>query len=76
MPGRKGFTRTALPVREPERGQKPYMSCPGQDVAANDLFYFTLFDQPNYLDWYNSMHNGDTLPHASPITRSSSAMTR
>lgn len=42
-------------------GQKPYMSCPGQDVAANDLFYFTLFDQPNYLDWYNSEHNGGTL---------------
>lgn len=42
-------------------GQKPYMSCPGQDTAANDLFYFTLYDQPNYLDWYNSEHNGGTL---------------
>ena len=42
-------------------GQKPYLSCPGQDVAANDLFYFTLYDQPNYLDWYNSEHNGATL---------------
>ena len=42
------------------------MSCPGQGTAANgspnqDLFYFTLFDQPNYLDWYNSVHNGGTL---------------
>jgi hypothetical protein len=47
-------------------GQKPYMSCPGQGTAANtsanqDLFFFTLFDQPNYLDWYNSQHNGGTL---------------
>ena len=49
-------------------GQKPYMSCPGQDVAANDVFYFTLFDQPNYLDWYNNLHNGaasHTLPYNS-----------
>ena len=49
-------------------GQKPYLSCPGQDVAANDLFYFTLFDQPNYLDWYDNLHNGaalHTLPYNS-----------
>jgi len=48
----------------------PYMSCPGQGTNVNgtanqDLFYFTLFDQPNYLDWYNSVHNGGTL-HALP----------
>ena len=42
-------------------GQKPYMSCAGQDTAANDLFYFTLFDQPNYLDWYSNLHNGTAL---------------
>jgi hypothetical protein len=47
-------------------GQKPYMNCPGEgtNVAGTpnqDLFYFTLFDQPNYLDWYNSIHNGGTL---------------
>ena len=48
----------------------PYMNCPGQGLApgaaatpsdptgANpDLFYFTLFDQPNYLDWYNKLHS-------------------
>ena len=50
-------------------GQKPYMSCPGQGLATTgpnpDLFYFTLFDQPNYLDWYNSVHNGGTL-HTNP----------
>jgi hypothetical protein len=42
----------------------PYMNCPGQgtNVGTNaDLFYFTLFDQPNYLDYYNSVHNGGTL---------------
>ena len=45
-------------------GQKPYMSCPGQGTATGtnaDLFFFTLFDQPNYLDWYNSVHNSGTL---------------
>jgi hypothetical protein len=46
--------------------QKPYMNCPGQGTAVNgspnqDLFFFTLFDQPNYLDLYNSQHNGGTL---------------
>jgi len=47
-------------------GLKPYMSCPGQGTATagspnQDLFFFTLYDQPNYLDWYNSVHNGGTL---------------
>jgi hypothetical protein len=45
-------------------GPLPYMSCPGQGTNTGtnqDLFYFTLFDQPNYLDWYNSVHNGGTL---------------
>ncbi|HYM05341.1 MAG TPA: DUF1565 domain-containing protein [Terriglobales bacterium] len=61
-------------------GQKPYMSCPGEGVAPTttsspnlnpdgnsnnpDLFFFTIFDQPEYLDWYNAMHNGGTLHHA------------
>jgi hypothetical protein len=48
-------------------GLKPYMSCPGQgtNVAGSpnqDLFYFTLFDQPNYLDWYTSIHSGGATP--------------
>ena len=47
-------------------GQKPYMSCPGQMPAPTatspgDLFYFSLYDQPAYLDLYNSQHNGGTL---------------
>ncbi len=45
---------------------KPYMSCPGQGTGAagavnQDLFFFSLYDQPNFLDWYNSVHNGGTL---------------
>jgi hypothetical protein len=50
----------------------PYMNCPGQGTAANgspnqDLFYFTLFDQPNYLDWYNGIHSTpQNAPHALP----------
>ena len=47
-------------------GEKPYLSCPGQGTNASgtpnqDLFFFSLYDQPNYLDWYNSVHNGGTL---------------
>jgi hypothetical protein len=45
-------------------GQKPYMSCPGQGTASGtnaDVFYFSLFDQPEYLDWYASLHGAGTL---------------
>jgi hypothetical protein len=45
-------------------GQKPYMSCPGQGTSTGtnaDLFFFSLYDQPEYLDFYNSLHNGGTL---------------
>jgi hypothetical protein len=42
----------------------PNMNCPGQgrDTGANaDLFFFSLFDQPNYLDLYNSLHGGGAV---------------
>src|SRR4029077_8497334 len=39
------------------------MNCPGQ--ATTDLFYFTLLNQPNYLDVYNSQHGG-AAPHTIP----------
>ncbi len=47
---------------------KPYMNCPGQQgaptaSAAGDLFFFTLFNQPMYLDLYN---NGGTAAHTIP----------
>ncbi len=37
----------------------PNINCPGQSTA--DLFYFTLFNQPNYLDLYNSEHGGPAV---------------
>jgi hypothetical protein len=37
----------------------PNMNCPGQ--TTTDPFYFTLEGQPNWLDYYNSVHNGGTL---------------
>ncbi len=42
----------------------PNMSCPGQGASTGaipDLFYFSLFNQPDYLDWYNSQHAAGTL---------------
>src|SRR5207253_1598174 len=47
---------------------KPYMNCPGQlaqptTSAGGDLFFFTLFNQPMYLDVYN---NGGTPAHTVP----------
>jgi hypothetical protein len=42
----------------------PNMNCPGQgrDTGTNaDLFFFTLFNQPSYLDVYNNQHNGTPL---------------
>ena len=34
----------------------PNMNCPGQ--TTTDPFFFTLQDQPNYLDWYNNVLHG------------------
>jgi len=42
----------------------PNMNCPGQ--STTDPFFYTLFGQPNLLDWYNSQHGGPaatTLPN-------------
>jgi hypothetical protein len=39
----------------------PNMNCPGQgrdSGTSADLFFFTLFDQPMYLDVYNNQHGG------------------
>jgi hypothetical protein len=46
----------------------PNMNCPGQGAASGvipDLFFFSLYNQPNYLDFYNSQHGG-TGPTALP----------
>jgi hypothetical protein len=39
----------------------PNMNCPGQ--STSDLFYFSLFNQPDWLDLYN---NGGTATHTLP----------
>ena len=41
-------------------GVTPNMNCPGQSKA--DLFYFTLYNQPNYLNVYDSQHGGPPAP--------------
>ena len=38
----------------------PKMNCPGQ--TTSDLFYFSLYNQPNYLDVYNAQHGGPAAP--------------
>jgi len=44
---------------------KPYMACPGQGAATGtnaDLFFYTLYNQPDFLDVYNNpAHNGTPL---------------
>jgi len=45
----------------PTGGQVPNMNCPGQgrDTGTNaDLFFFTLYNQPDWLNLYNSQHGG------------------
>jgi hypothetical protein len=39
----------------------PNMSCPGQGAstgATPDLFFFSLYNQPEYLDFYNNVEHG------------------
>ncbi|GAC1328775.1 MAG: hypothetical protein NVSMB15_00520 [Steroidobacteraceae bacterium] len=46
----------------------PNMNCPGQGGSTGplaDLFYFSLFNQPDYLDAYNHQHSG-TPAHPLP----------
>ena len=42
----------------------PNMNCPGQ--TTSDLFYFTLYNQPNYLDLYNNVLHGTGTTTALP----------
>jgi len=42
----------------------PNMNCPGQgrDTGTNaDLFFFSLYNQPQWLDLYNSQHGGSAV---------------
>jgi len=46
-------------------GVTPNMSCPGQGAATGptpDIFFFSLFNQPNYLNTYNAAHGGPAAP--------------
>jgi hypothetical protein len=43
----------------------PNMNCPGQ--STGDPFFYTMLNQPNYLDWYNSQHGG-AAPTALPAS--------
>jgi hypothetical protein len=39
----------------------PNMNCPGQGASTGaipDLFFFSLYNQPNYLDFYNNVQHG------------------
>jgi hypothetical protein len=45
-------------------GVTPNMNCPGQGASSGanpDLFYFSLFKQPSYLNFYNSQHGGPAI---------------
>ncbi len=45
-------------------GVTPNMNCPGQGSSSGpipDLFYFSLYNQPNYLNFYNSVHGGPAI---------------
>ena len=49
-------------------GVTPNMNCPGQGSSSGaipDLFFFSLYKQPQYLDFYNSQHGG-SAPKALP----------
>ena len=43
-------------LRDASGNAIPNMNCPGQ--TTSDLFYYGLLNQPNYLDFYNSLHGG------------------
>ena len=41
----------------------PNMNCPGQGASTGpipDLFYFSLYNQPDYLDYYNNVQHGSS----------------
>jgi hypothetical protein len=48
----------------------PNMNCPGQGASSGpipDLFFFSIYNQPNYLDFYNNvLHGTNVSPTALP----------
>ena len=59
------------------RRQRSQHELPGPSRHRHDadLFFFTLYNQPKYLDLYNSQHGGIASSRRCRTTRSSSAMT-
>ena len=56
---------TATPGTGQMSAEKPYMNCPGQGTSTGtnaDTFFFTLFDQPYFLNYYASIHSGGATP--------------
>ena len=54
-----------IPSTGPNGGYVPNMSCPGQ--STSDLFYFSLQNQPSYLDMYNNtLHGTGAAPTVMP----------
>jgi hypothetical protein len=52
-------------------GVTPNMNCPGQGASSGpipDLFFFSLYNQPDYLGLYNSQHGG---PAVTPLPNNS-----
>jgi hypothetical protein len=48
----------------------PNMNCPGQGAATGtnpDLFFFSLFNQPQWLDYYNNVLHGGGTATALPM---------
>src|SRR5256885_12389494 len=55
-------------IRRPPRSTLfPYTTLFRSPGAPGDLFFFTLFNQPMYLDFYNNVQHGTaTSPRALP----------
>jgi hypothetical protein len=52
-------------------GVTPNMNCPGQGASSGvipDLFFFSLYNQPNYLNFYANQHGG---PAVQPLPNNS-----
>ncbi len=50
-------------------GVTPNMNCPGQGASSGaipDLFFFSLYDQPNFLNFYNNVEHG-TAANPTPL---------
>jgi Abnormal spindle-like microcephaly-assoc'd, ASPM-SPD-2-Hydin len=59
-------------ITDANGGFIPNMNCPGQGGSAGplaDLFFFSLYDQPQYLDFYNNAQHGPAGSNLSSFTQ-------